>query len=119
MAVSDNTRANEQRRLEEFFQHMQNSMESLKEQMQHSMEEFRSQQRHELERLKDFVTGLSMEVLKLQICRGGLVKELQVITPPPSLDCPELSFQGFGGRTFRGGFIDVNNFLRSMLWRRE
>jgi len=57
MAVSDNTRANEQQRLEEFFQQMQNSMESLKEQMQHSMEEFWSQQGHELERLKDFVTG--------------------------------------------------------------
>jgi len=62
MAVSDNTRATEQRRLEDFFQQMQNSMESFKEQMQHSMEDFRVQQGQEIERLKEFVTGLSMQV---------------------------------------------------------
>ena len=56
MAVSDNTPANEQRRLEEFFQQMQNSMESFKEQMQHSMEDFRVQQGQEIERLREFVT---------------------------------------------------------------
>ena len=62
MAVSDNTRAGEQRRLEEFFQQMQNSMEAFKDQMQQSMEGFRAQQGQEIERLKEFVTGLSMEV---------------------------------------------------------
>ena len=41
---------------------MQNSMAEFREKMQHSMEEFRAQQGHEIEQLKDFVTGLSMQV---------------------------------------------------------
>ena len=62
MVVSDNTRTAEQRRLEEFFQQMQNSMESFKDQMQQSMEALKTQQGQEVERLREFVTGLSMEV---------------------------------------------------------
>jgi len=37
-------------------------MESFKEQMHHSMEDFSVQERQEIERLREFVTGLSMQM---------------------------------------------------------
>lgn len=54
MAVSDNTRSNENRRWEELYQ-----------QMQHSMEEFKEEQGRVNNQIRELITGLSRQVLQI------------------------------------------------------
>jgi len=54
MAVSDNTRSNENRRWEELYQ-----------QMQRSMEEFKEEQGRVNDQIRELITGLSRQVLQI------------------------------------------------------
>ena len=65
MAISENTRGNEQRRLEELFQTMQNSWGEFQQSVRAQMLEQQERQEHVNSTLKELITGLSRQVLQL------------------------------------------------------
>jgi len=87
-------------------------MESFKEQMQQSMEAFRSQQRHELEGLKDFVTGLSMEVSQFANMARGSGEGASGNHNPSFSRLSRVEFPRFWGEDVQGWIYKCEQFSK-------
>jgi len=106
MAVSDNTRSNDNARSLDT-----QRWEELYHQMQQSVEDFKEQQGRMNDQLRELITGLSRQVPQIANSLVTTGESYQGNSNHPYLDCQGLNSLDLMGRMCKNGFTDVNSFL--------